>query len=180
MHLRVHDKTADDALISAGSTALNPVLSGALKILVRTALCLSIGTVLFTGCGKSSGLQKSEVSGKVTYNGEPIRDGDISFQPDQGTAGPPSSGTIKNGVYRLDGEWGLAAGTYKVKINAYRPAAPGGSNMLPGGLLDKPPETPGVPARDQYLPEKFNTNTTIEKLVVAAGQKIIEKNYDLK
>jgi hypothetical protein len=51
--------------------------------------------------------------------------------------------------------------------------------MLQGGALDKPPETPGIPAREQFLPEKFNTKSTLEKLKVEPGQTKVEKNYDL-
>jgi hypothetical protein len=66
-----------------------------------------------------------------------------------------------------------------VRINAYRPSTDK-SNMLAGGFLDKPPETPGIPAREQFLSRKFNTDSTLEKLTVAAGQSQIEQNYDLK
>lgn len=140
------------------------------------------------GCGKPSGPEKFEVFGKVTHNGRPIDDGDIAFHPEPGSPGPPSSGTIKDGTYRLRDSWGLTVGTYQVRINGYRAPPPGESNLIPGApagapaeaQLDRPPETKGVPRREQYLREQFNTQSTIEKLVVAAGQKKIEKNYDLK
>ena len=60
-----------------------------------------------------------------------------------------SSAPIKNGEYRVGGEWGLVPGTYQVRINAYRPPTDK-SNMLAGGFLDKPPTTPGIPAREQF------------------------------
>jgi hypothetical protein len=115
----------------------------------------------------------------VTLSGQPIADGDISFHPEQGTLGATSSAPIKDGEYRLGNEWGLVPGTYQVRVNAYREPTDK-SNMLAGGFLDKPPETPGTPAREQFLPEKFNTSSTIEKLVVAEGQQKLEQNYDLK
>lgn len=147
-----------------------------LGIHATSIVCLMLAALLFMGCRKGSGPERFEVSGKVTYNGEPISDGDITFQPDQGTNAPTASGTIKSGVYKLEGEFGVAAGTYEVKVNSYRAAAPG-DNKLPGGDLDAPPETPGVPKRDQILPEKFNTKTTIEKLTVSGKT---EKNFELK
>jgi hypothetical protein len=135
-----------------------------------------MGVAVQGGCSKS---QSSEVFGKVTLNGKPLDDGDISFHPDKDTQGAQSSTPIKNGEYELSGEWGLVEGTYQVRINAYRPPTDK-SNDLAGGFLDKPPETPGIPSKEQFLPKKFNTESTLEKLVVAPGQSRIEKNYDLK
>lgn len=130
---------------------------------------------LATGCVTSD---KVEVQGHVNLNGKPLEDGDISFYPVAGTTSAQSSTPIKSGAYRLSKEWGLTAGTYQVRINAYREPADK-SKMLSGGALDKPPETPGIPSREQFLPKKFNTDSTIQKLVVTAGQATIKQDYDL-
>jgi hypothetical protein len=66
-------------------------------------LCLLMGVAC--GCGTPD---TTEVFGKVTLNGKPIEDGDISFLPEAPTAGPQSSAPIRNGEYRISGEWGLA------------------------------------------------------------------------
>ncbi len=124
------------------------------------------------GCGPS-GPATSEISGKVSYGGKPIEDGDITFQPDEGSKGFTSSGKILNGDYKLSGETGLVPGTYIVKINALR------ESKVVGGGPDMPPETVGMVRKEQYLPAKFNTKSTIEKLQVEEGKKV-EKNYDLK
>lgn len=137
---------------------------------------LVLGVIAFAGCGKSD---KSIVSGKVTLDGKPIEDGDISFFPEQGTAGAQSSTPIVNGEYRLADEWGLNPGTYQVRINAYREPTDK-SNMLAGGFLDKPPVAPGTKAREQFLPAQFTTGSALEKLVVETGQTTVEKNFDLK
>ncbi|MBI3467451.1 MAG: hypothetical protein HY000_30955 [Planctomycetes bacterium] len=139
-------------------------------------MCLLIGLACFAGCGTSD---RAEISGKVTLNGTPIEDGDISFFPEPGSAAAQSSAPIKDGEYRISEEWGLVAGSYQVRINAYRPSTDK-SNMLAGGFLDKPPTTPGIPNREQFLPKKFNAESTLEKLVVPPGETTIEQNYDLK
>jgi hypothetical protein len=146
------------------------------RLLAPPLLCLLLGTVPMLGCTKSG---KTEVYGQVLLNGKPIDDGDISFYPDQGTAAAQSSAPIKSGNYRLSPEWGLVAGAYQVRINAYREPT-NKSKMLAGGALDKPPETPGIPSREQFLPKKFNADSTIEKLVVTAGQAKIKQDYDLQ
>jgi hypothetical protein len=154
--------------------------SGSFRSSASVACCLIsaglIAVVAAVGCSRSD---KTEVFGEVKLNGQPLADGDISFLPELGAAASQSSAAIQQGSYRLTGEWGLVPGTYEVRINAYR-APTDKSNMLPGGSLDKPPETPGIPNREQFLPKKFNTESTLEKLVVAPGKTKIKQDYDLK
>lgn len=130
---------------------------------------LMISMVAISGCGPS-GPPTAEVTGKVTFSGTPIEDGDISFHPEQGSKATTSSGPIKNGEYRLSGQSGLMPGTYSVRVNAYR-----------AGKQSTNPDMPPDPnPRFQFLPTKFNTNSTIEKFVVEEGKSKIEKNLDLK
>ena len=142
------------------------------KLGIVISLACSIG---LNGCG--SGSATTEVFGKVTVAGKPIDDGDITFQPSEGS-GSTSSGKITNGEYRLSGESGLVQGTYMVKVNSYREST-SKKNMIGGGL-DMPPETEGMVRKDQVLPEKYNAKSTIEKLVVPSGKSELEHNLDLK
>ena len=81
--------------------------------------------VLISGCsGDESGLEKRySVSGKVTYKGELLPKGGITFEPVK--PGPPAgrhaSGTIENGYYTLTTSTkddGALPGEYKVVIVA--------------------------------------------------------------
>lgn len=146
------------------------------RSLVAISIALSIACSLcFTGCNSQPAT--SEVFGKVSVAGKPIDDGDITFQPTEG-AGSTSSGKIVNGQYRLSGESGLLSGTYLVKVNAYR--EPSNKSNALGGGADMPPETAGMTRKEQYLPEKYNTKSTIEKFVVESGKSKVEKDFDLK
>ena len=129
------------------------------------------------GCGES-GPERIGMSGTVTYNGEPIFEGEISFLPADGTQAPPTSTTIMDGKYQLPAKWALVPGTYNVSVMSYKPAD--SSAKLPGSELDRPPATGGIQVRDQLLPDKFNTKTTIPKITVKSGDPQTEKNFDLK
>ena len=143
---------------------------------VAFSIALLIACSLFlTGCNSQPAT--AEVFGKVSVAGKPIDDGDITFQPIEG-AGFTSSGKITNGQYRLSGESGLLSGAYSVKVNAYREPS-SKSNMIGGGL-DMPPETAGMTRKEQYLPEKYNAKSTIEKFVVENGKTKIERDFELK
>jgi len=80
---------------------------------------LLVGTV---GCGPGNGLKLARVSGKVTYKGEPLKNGTIVFMPDEtkGTTGPQAIGTImSDGTYILSSESsgdGAVVGHHKVGV----------------------------------------------------------------
>jgi hypothetical protein len=58
-----------------------------------TLIVMLIGSMLSIGCA-----QNTEVTGKVTYNGQPVEKGSISFRP-TGNAGRSFGAPIENGVY---------------------------------------------------------------------------------
>jgi hypothetical protein len=67
---------------------------------------------LIPGCGGSS----ASISGEVTYNGEPVGNGYITFSPSDGK-GPTAGGAIEDGHYLVDS---LAPGPKLVKVNAVK------------------------------------------------------------
>lgn len=130
------------------------------------------------GCGKP-GPERVPLSGTVTYNDEPIEDGEIAFQPEPGTDAPPTSAPILDGQYKLSPNFEMVPGTYKVLVRAYRIETDEKKLLLPGGFIDRPPPPDGIQVKEQLLPEKFNTKTEIEKLTVKSGEGPVQKNFDL-
>ena len=51
---------------------------------------MALSLLGFVGCG-NSGPEVARVYGKVTYNGEPVTKGNISFSPVDPTTGSPAS-----------------------------------------------------------------------------------------
>ncbi len=147
---------------------------------MRWLQCLSISIVVLfvVGCGGAAGPERIGVSGHVTYNGEPIEDGEISFFPEAGTDAPPSSAIITDGNYEVAPKWALMPGTYAVKVLSYKVSLQ--DSKLPGGALDRPPPPGGIELKDQLLPAKFNTKSTIEKLTVKSEPGGIKKDFDLR
>lgn len=81
--------------------------------LCHTRLWLVVLVVsLAAGCGDSS----STVTGEVTYDGQPVGDGMITFLPADGK-GPPAGGRIANGRYSVTG---VPPGPKIVQINAVK------------------------------------------------------------
>jgi hypothetical protein len=93
-----------------------------------------VSLALLAGCGPGHGLNLGRVSGKVSYRGEPIRYGFVTFQPDasKGTDGPPAMSTIaKDGSYALttqDADDGAMVGFHKVSVIALDPEPVAGAD----------------------------------------------------
>jgi len=93
----------------------NPVIIGIY------ALPLMAMAFLLTGCGRSSGPVCYEVSGVVTYNGQPVPTGYILFAPDKtkGNDGPGVNAEIRDGKYRTPAGQGVIGGPHTATINSY-------------------------------------------------------------
>ena len=118
--------------------------------------CACLTLLVLTGCGKSGGLEKVVVEGDVTYAGKPIENGEIRFNPIEGTQGPPSGAPIVDGHYRAVAKGGVPVGKHSVQIEAYDTSANSGSSeMVAGGRAG---------ARVNYLPDKYHraTELTVE------------------
>jgi hypothetical protein len=82
--------------------------------MVPSALLLAA----LAGCGWGETLGVG-VSGMVTYKGQPIKEGTISFIPMSGTNGPNGGANIDEGRYAIPRGAGLAPGKYRVEIRAF-------------------------------------------------------------
>jgi hypothetical protein len=79
------------------------------------------GLLVAAGCGGSS-IVLDEVSGRVTFAGQPVVYGTIEFIPDAnaGHTGPAGRAEIVNGEYDTrNGGKGVIAGSHQVRITAY-------------------------------------------------------------
>jgi hypothetical protein len=101
----------------------------------------------------------------VTFQGQPVVDGQIRFVPKPGTATPLTTATISNGRYDTGDSGGVPVGQHRVEIRSFDPNTP-------------PPRGPGDPQRRQLLPVKYNRQSVLE-LVVESGQSSLEKDFDL-
>ena len=112
------------------STAHRVSLFGILPALV---CCLSLG------CGSEKTYQ---VSGKVTFKGQPIAVGKIFFVPDhaKGNKGPSGYADIKDGAYdtSLPGGAGSIGGPMTITIQAADPASQPGKSTQGGKSLFPP------------------------------------------
>ncbi|MCA9013916.1 MAG: hypothetical protein KDA77_01170 [Planctomycetaceae bacterium] len=130
-----------------------------MKILTNQFLSFAMvfcSICVLAGCGaKTDGPKLVTVSGKITLNGEPLPGGDIIFRPADGQ-GHAYAGKITDGTYTLDTE----AGKKRVEIKSMR--------EVPGKTTeDNPGEVVNV--REQIVPTKYNSESTLEITVTEEG-----------
>ncbi|MBX6316173.1 MAG: hypothetical protein IRY99_25170, partial [Isosphaeraceae bacterium] len=126
--------------------------SGALRRPWTWPVAITLLALVPLGCGRS-GPELAPVTGKVTYKGQPVPRGTISFQPVDPKQGAPATGTIEpDGTYTMQttepGD-GVRPGQYRVAITA-REEAP---------ILDYIPKTPPPPPKS-LIPEKYENPET--------------------
>lgn len=116
------------------------------------AVCFPSLFLVFCGCGPS-GPEQFAISGQVTYDGQPVENGDIGFIPADGSAAKTVGADLVNGRYEVSSYDGPQAGTYKVVIFAERPngrrvqADEGSSEM--------------IEQMEQYIPDVYNSSSTL-------------------
>ena len=115
------------------------------------ALCLCLLVLPVAGCGPS-GPETYPVSGTVTWNGDPLPEGNIVFEPVDGSIAP-DAGKIAAGKFAFQAQ----PGEKRVQIDATREV----------GEVDPVMHT--VP-REAYIPSKYNSATILTATVTADGE----------
>jgi len=115
-------------------------------------LAAAVSTIALSGCRPSKSADPmADVSGTVTYRGGPLADGLITFATP--TRGVFEAIAIKEGRY--SGRARL--GERRVEITAFRE----GKQLPPGS------PGAGIPYKEQYLPEKYSSESTLKADVKA-------------
>lgn len=140
-------------------------------VALRPSNCLAAALflgLLVTGVGCGEG--KVRVRGTVTFDGKPVDQGVISFDPADGR-GPNTGGAIADGKFDLSGPAEATPGKKIVRIRASRPT---GRKREHG-----PPAPPGtlVDELEAYIPAQYNENSTLTAEIVPG--KVNELAFDL-
>lgn len=127
-------------------------------------LCLAI-----VGCGQQeySGAKRYPLSGKATYDGQPIDWGSISFLPESGGQ-RVSGGLITEGTYLVPEAQGANAGQHRIEIRW---------NKKTGRKLRDPDSGEMYDERKEYLPPRFHAESD---LTVDISAKQTTFDFDLK
>jgi hypothetical protein len=128
-------------------------INGSTLKFVGAAVCL----VLAAGCGSGSRVQ---ISGEVTFEGQPLSQGMIVFTPVDTAIGPSTGCEIVSGKYHVPSGLGAAPGvTYQVQITSLAKS---------GKFIANPFDSKGPPLEldANYLPATYNARSILKVKVV--------------
>ncbi|QDS90599.1 hypothetical protein EC9_48130 [Rosistilla ulvae] len=125
-------------------------------------LSVALLTLASIGCG-SSGPAMSQVSGKVSYGGEPVTAGHVVFRAKDGKT-VSSAGPIVDGVFEFES----LPGEKTVMITATRPVP---------GKFDESNPGEKVQITEQFIPENYNAKSELSVVVTEADETF---DFDLQ
>jgi hypothetical protein len=128
-----------------------------MRWIITAALLLAVASA--AGCSFDN---RHGVEGKVTYGGEPLDVGAITFIPTSGE-GVKSGSLIENGAYRVEAKTGPSPGPHRVEIR-WRKAT---------GKKSKNEYGEEISARQEGLPDKFHSNSTL-KADIKPGNNVLD------
>jgi hypothetical protein len=104
-----------------------------IRVLLVTPILAALAVA--SGCSEDP-IGRRAVSGTVKFDGAPLQEGNISFQP---TEGQPTYGgaTITAGKFSMPRDQGLVDGKYQVSINSPVPGT--GGKLAPDAMPGDPP-----------------------------------------
>ncbi len=100
-----------------------------------------------------------KVAGEITVDGAPLEEGTIGFAPWDGK-GPTAGTTIRAGRYEVE----MLPGKKRVSIEGFRAGGPKRRDSYPG-MADRQ-------SKVQYLPARYNSESTLEQEISADGQPV--------
>jgi hypothetical protein len=129
--------------------------------------CLLLGALFGCKTQEYPGAKRYPLSGRVTYDGEPIDLGSISFLPTDGGDQRVSGGYIENGEYSVPEGQGANAGKYRVEIRWQKAT----------GKQVKERSEDLTEQRVEGLPAKYHKNS---ELTAEVSAKQTRFDFDLK
>jgi len=135
-------------------------------------VALALLSMAAHGCNGGDKLPREPVSGKVVFNGQPLKSGLIQFQPSTAQEGIAAGGMIVDGQYKVEREGGPVPGKYAVMIfakgeNPQEP--PPAENEMPG---DRPPAKRSTGTG--LIPLRYNMETKLSAVVKAGEPNIFD------
>lgn len=122
----------------------------------RAAACGLVLLCSFAGCGRDNGMM--EVSGAVTYDGQPVKCGVISFLPSDGN-GPTAATVVTDGRYSVK----VAPGKKRVRIEGFKVV--GQRHYVPND-----PTSPMVDIQEEILPERYNAKSELSREIESGAR----------
>lgn len=115
------------------------------SVVWHSAMLAAFAVIVSSGCGSNSP-KTVPVTGKISYNGQPLSSGTVMLIPETADGYGATGQILEDGTFKLTSfkpNDGAAPGTYKVTVQVFPDEEAGGEELgLPGaefGVGKKPP-----------------------------------------
>ncbi|MFN3189226.1 MAG: hypothetical protein ACE361_01795 [Aureliella sp.] len=121
--------------------------------------CLPLICLLLCGgCGGPISQRRASVSGQVTLDGKPLKEGTVRFVPAAGNSGPKVSVPVDRGRFSTELRYGPMVGTNRVEIVS---RDTGGLELDDEEAIDRLKGLRGRRIAVERVPAKYNSRTTL-------------------
>lgn len=134
----------------------SPTLAWAEKLSVALLVMPLLATFSASGCSKPGRPGYHTVTGRVTFDGQPLANGFVQFVA-VGSKAPPESGRIEKGLYRLASQ----AGKMTVHVLSTR-------------LTGKMDPVMGTAIEEMFIPQRYNSKSELTAEVTADKANAID------
>ncbi|HEX3150404.1 MAG TPA: hypothetical protein VHR66_20165 [Gemmataceae bacterium] len=118
--------------------------------------CLTVVAIVATGC---QGGSTSTLTGTVTVDGQPLKDGAVRFIPLDPSKGGTAGAVIKDGTFTCQ----VPVGEMRVEFN--------GAKVVGKRKAYDTPDSPMVDIVEELLPAKYNTQSELKITIKGGSQK---------
>jgi hypothetical protein len=122
---------------------------------LRFSVCGFVLLACLVGCGQRDG--RIAISGTVSYDGQPVNKGIVTFVPADGK-GPTAAATIVDGKYSVK----VAPGKKVVKIEGFK--------VTGQRHYNKNPNSPMVDQQEQIIPPCYNAKSELTREITSADK----------
>ena len=122
--------------------------------MTTTRFRIGLGLLLLLAVLGCAGSKRASVTGKVTFDGQPLEEGRITFVPDQSNPGPTAGAAVVKGTYTVPAANGVFVGKNTVQINAVRKTGKKIQSPFGPGLIDDVSE---------FVPKKYNLQSELSR-----------------
>jgi hypothetical protein len=135
-----------------------------MKTSFRMVFLIGVAALVLASCAR--GPKPIPVTGTVRLGGRPLADGDIQFHGIDGST--PATAAVTHGRFALE----MLPGDKRVEIRAYR--------GMPNPPRSEDPTLAPVDPRVNYIPARYNADSTLKAEVTAQGPNTFEYTLELK
>ena len=136
------------------------------KMVIECRYLFVVLSCLLAGCSGVEGPPRAPVSGTVSLDDTPLKEGVVRFVPSEGTEGPKTTVPVADGQFAVDERSGPIVGKHRIEIES---TDTGGYAMDDENAIQELRESGTKRIEVVKVPPRYNSRSTLTEEVTADG-----------